>query len=166
LPWGLRALCGYDRELCAPVVSAFMRELSRSLKRRAKQAFGLASVKDAHTGAVCAVQRTDSALRLNVRLHVLALDGVYVRDAVSGSLRFEALAAPSQADVFEVAPNRRAHREALARERPKSRAPWRRARARALLGRAGPCRLLRGRGSGHRRERGTGGATRAQTDVW
>src|SRR5688572_5425812 len=80
-----------------------MRELSRSLKRRAKQAFGLASVKDAHTGAVCAVQRTDSALRLNVHLHVLALDGVYVRDAVSGALRFEALAAPSQADVFEVA---------------------------------------------------------------
>jgi hypothetical protein len=38
------------------------------------------SVADAHTGAVAAVQRTDGALRLNIHLHVLALDGVYVRD--------------------------------------------------------------------------------------
>jgi hypothetical protein len=103
LPWGLRALCGYDRELCAKVVNAFVQELSRSLKRRAKQELDLASVKAAHTGAVCAVQRTDSALRLNVHLHVLALDGVHVRDAERGTLRFEALDAPSQADVLEVA---------------------------------------------------------------
>jgi hypothetical protein len=103
LPWGLRALLGYDRELCAKVVSAFVRELLRSLKRRAKRELGLASVADAHTGAVCAVQRTDSALRLNVHLHVLALDGVYVRDTESGELVFEALAAPSQAEVLDVA---------------------------------------------------------------
>jgi hypothetical protein len=55
------------------VLSAFVQELSRSLKRRAKQELDLATVKAAHTGAVCAVQRTDSALRLNV----LALDGAY-----------------------------------------------------------------------------------------
>jgi hypothetical protein len=84
LPWGLRALLGYDRELCAEVVSAFVGELSRSLRRRAKRELGLASVQDAHTGAVCAVQRTDGALRLNVHLHVLALDGVHVRDRESG----------------------------------------------------------------------------------
>jgi hypothetical protein len=44
LPWGLRALLGYDRELCAEVVSAFVLELSRSLKRRGKHELGLASV--------------------------------------------------------------------------------------------------------------------------
>jgi hypothetical protein len=103
LPWGLRALLGYDRELCAGVVSAFVGELSRSLKRRAKRELDLRSVEDAHTGAVCAVQRTDSALRLNVHLHVLALDGVYVRDVESKRLVFEALGAPSRAQVLEVA---------------------------------------------------------------
>jgi hypothetical protein len=36
LPWGLRALLGYERELCAAVLSALVAELSRSLKWRAK----------------------------------------------------------------------------------------------------------------------------------
>jgi hypothetical protein len=42
-----------------------------------------------HTGAVSVVPRGDSALRLNVHLHVLVLDGVYVRDAAGklGSMR-------------------------------------------------------------------------------
>jgi hypothetical protein len=38
LPWGLRALLGYERKLCAEVVSAFVAELSRSLRFRAKHA--------------------------------------------------------------------------------------------------------------------------------
>jgi hypothetical protein len=74
--WGVRAVLGYDKRLCARTVSAFVAELSRSLRRRAKKHLGLASVAGAHTGAVAAIQRTDSALRLNVHLHVLALDGV------------------------------------------------------------------------------------------
>jgi hypothetical protein len=37
LPWGLRALLGYDSGLCAEVASAFVGELSRSLRWRAKQ---------------------------------------------------------------------------------------------------------------------------------
>ncbi len=81
LPWALRALLGYDRVLAALVVSAFAHELHRSLCKRAKAIVDLPSVADAHTGAIAALQRTDSALRLNVHFHVLALDGVYVRDA-------------------------------------------------------------------------------------
>jgi hypothetical protein len=69
LPWGLRALLGYDRVLCAEVVGAFVEELCRSLSRRAKRLFGLPTVADAKTGAVAAVQRTDGALRLNVHAH-------------------------------------------------------------------------------------------------
>ncbi len=72
-----------------------MGELCRSLKRRAKRQLGLASVAQAHTGAVCAVQRTDGALRLNVHLHVLSLDGVYVRDSESAALVFESSARPA-----------------------------------------------------------------------
>ncbi len=103
LPWGLRALAGYDRRLCALIASAFVGELSRSLKRRAKKELRLPSIADAHPGAVAAVQRTDGALRLNVHLHVLALDGVYVRHQGSGELRFHALLTPTRADVEDVA---------------------------------------------------------------
>ncbi len=38
LPFQLRYLLGYDRELCASVLNAFVKELSRSYRRRAKQA--------------------------------------------------------------------------------------------------------------------------------
>src|SRR6266536_2974704 len=41
LPWGLRALLGYDRRLCAQVVGAFAQELLRSLRQRAKRLLGL-----------------------------------------------------------------------------------------------------------------------------
>lgn len=100
---GLRALAGYDWRLCAQVASTFVGELTCSLKRRAKKELRLPSVADAHPGAVAAVQRTDGALRLNVHLHVLALDGVYVRDRPSGELRFHALLTPTRADVEDVA---------------------------------------------------------------
>jgi hypothetical protein len=101
-PWGVRSVLGYDRRLCAQAVSIFVGELSRSLKRRAKKLFGLVSVALAHTGAVAAVQRTDSALRLNTHLHVLGLDGVYVRDK-DGALVFHALPTPTRAEVADVA---------------------------------------------------------------
>ena len=61
------------------MVAAFAKELQRSLKWRAKALLGLGTVQEAFTGLVVAVQRSDSALRLNVHLYVLALDGVYVR---------------------------------------------------------------------------------------
>jgi len=92
LPWGLRALLGYDRVLCAQVIGAFAQELLRSLRQRAKRKLGLASVADAHTGAVAAMQRTDGAMRLNVHAHVLALDGVYVREGPGGRARFSSVA--------------------------------------------------------------------------
>jgi Putative transposase len=84
-------------------VSAFVSELSRSLRRRAKKLLGLARVTQTHTGAVAAIQRTDSALRLNVHVHVLALDGVYVRERADGPLTFHALPTPSAAQVADVA---------------------------------------------------------------
>jgi hypothetical protein len=57
----------------------------------------------AHTGSVLAVQRTDSALLLNVHFHLLGLDGVYIRDKDSCRLVFHALGTPSRAEVAEVA---------------------------------------------------------------
>ncbi len=66
---------------------------------------GLGSMAVAHTGAVVAVQRADSALRLNVHFHALVLDGVYVHqdDDPSAPLEFRELDTPSHADIAEVA---------------------------------------------------------------
>jgi hypothetical protein len=116
LPWGLRALLGYDRHLCSAVLTAFVTEMSASLRRRAKKLLGLRSVSDALTGAVAATQRTDSALRLNVHYHVLALDGVYVRDE-SGTLTFHALPTPTHEEVALVAARTAARVERLLQTR-------------------------------------------------
>jgi hypothetical protein len=103
LPWGLRVLLGYDRKLCAELLTAFVGEVSRLQKRRARYALGLRSVSRAHTGAVTVVQRGDSALRLNVHFHSLFPDGVYVRESPRGPLVLHALPPPSADDVEEVA---------------------------------------------------------------
>lgn len=72
-------------------------------QRRAKACLGLLSVRHALTGAVAAIQRTDSALRLNVHFHVLVLDGVYVRDATTRILDFHPLPTPTPEEVADVA---------------------------------------------------------------
>jgi hypothetical protein len=122
LPWGLRALLGYDRKLCAEVVSAFMAEVDRSLRWRAKRELGLASVAEAYTGSVVAVQRTDSALRLNVHFHALWLDGVYVHadNDPRSPLEFRELDTPTQADVAEVAARTAARIEKILRAHGRS----------------------------------------------
>jgi hypothetical protein len=103
LPYGLRYLLGYDRRLCAQVVTVFVKTVFRSLRTRAKHQLGLESVEQAHCGSVTAVQRADSALRLNVHLHCLVLDGVYVRDEMNGTLALHPLAEPTTEQVVSVA---------------------------------------------------------------
>jgi len=102
LPWRLRYPMGYDPRLCTDVLRVFVGALKRSLRWRAKRQLGLRSVDDAHVGAVTFVQRSDSALRLNVHFHTLALDGVYVRSE-AGALDFHRLGEPTRADVERVA---------------------------------------------------------------
>jgi hypothetical protein len=101
LPWALRVRLGYDRELCSEVLGIFVGEVSRSLRRRARERWGV-SPSEAKTGAVTFVQRFDSALRLNVHFHSLVLDGVYVQGE-AGALEFRELPAPTPDDVLEVA---------------------------------------------------------------
>jgi len=92
------------RRLCAAVVSAFVKELSRSLKRRVKSPLELRSVADAHTGCVVSIQRTAGALRPNVHMHVLGLGGAYVRDAEE-CLRLHALPQPTRVDRWQRGPS-------------------------------------------------------------
>jgi hypothetical protein len=79
LPWRLRTALAYDRRLCADVLDALVSALTRSLRRRAKKLLGLRSIEDALTGAVTFIQRSDSALRLNVHFHHLAMRSVRAR---------------------------------------------------------------------------------------
>jgi len=102
LPWRLRYLCGFDRVLCSEVLNAFVSEVMRALRFAAKRVLGLASVEQAHPGAVTFVQRFDSALRLNVHFHTLAIDGIYVEED-DGALAFHALPEPTAAEVHDVA---------------------------------------------------------------
>jgi hypothetical protein len=111
------------RKLCAEVVSAFVAELSRSLRRRAKHALALTSVSEALTGAVAAVSRTDSALRLNVHFHVLALDGVYLREDGDGPLAFYPLPTPTRSQVAEIARRTAERIERLLRKASRSLGP-------------------------------------------
>jgi len=101
-PWALRYRLGYDRKACSLFVRAFCRALSRSMQQRANQELGLASVTDAQWGAVTFIQRSDSALRLNPHLHVIGLDGVYVRDE-DGKLHFHELPPPDAQEVGRIA---------------------------------------------------------------
>jgi hypothetical protein len=102
LPWAVRKAAGYKRAFCTELIEAFTGVLSGELRRRAKRAFGLRSAGEAHGGLVVFVQRSDGALRLNVHLHVLALDGVYVRNA-DGTLEFRVLQPPTREEVHRVA---------------------------------------------------------------
>ena len=103
LPFELRTPLGYDRKLYADVINAFVSEVMRFYRFRAKHTLGLTSVSLAHPGAVTLVQRFDSALRSNVHAHTLALDGVYVLDAHGEQLEFHPLPSLSHEDVLSVA---------------------------------------------------------------
>ena len=47
-------------------------------------------------------QRFGGALNLNIHLHALVLDGVYIPDPTTGALRFRRLPPPSLDDLDEV----------------------------------------------------------------
>ena len=97
LPFPLRYRLAYDRELMTPILGAWARALSASLRRRARAAFGVATAK---CGAVTFVQRFGGALNLNVHFHTLALDGVYEVLPGAAGIRFRALPPPDTAEVL------------------------------------------------------------------
>lgn len=106
LPPPLRFLVAYDPELCTDVLGVFTREVFAWLQQTARRAYpDLPEDAELHGGAVTAIQRSDSAAKLNLHYHTIALDGVYVTapgDAAS-PLRFIATPAPTTADVSAVA---------------------------------------------------------------
>ncbi|MFQ5668804.1 MAG: transposase [Candidatus Binatia bacterium] len=73
LPYEARFWLAYDPKLLSGVRTIYLRALDTWMTQHARRN-GFA---DGRTGAVCFVQRFDSAIRLNVHFHVLMLDGVY-----------------------------------------------------------------------------------------
>jgi hypothetical protein len=77
LPYRLRYLLAWHHDLCRAVVGVFMRSVLGFQRRAAKRS----CVANGLGGGVAVVQRFGRALNLNVHVHALVLDGVFVTGA-------------------------------------------------------------------------------------
>jgi hypothetical protein len=106
LPHRLRYVLAWDHALCRAVSGVFVRAVLGFLRRRARQA----GVRGGRGGAVAIIQRFGAALNLNVHVHALVLDGVYVEDG--GILRFHESTPPTDEEMDRLlgTVDRRVHR--------------------------------------------------------
>jgi Putative transposase len=95
LPYALRYRLAYDASLVTDVLAIFTRTVFASLIRRARE-FG--AERKPQCGAVSFIQRFDSALRLNLHIHMLAFDGVYATDD-NDRPQFQVLLAPDDDEI-------------------------------------------------------------------
>ena len=102
LPKPLRFAIAYNPTLCSRIISIFVNEVFRWQKKKAKLEFDLDSVAHAHCGAATAIHRSSSALSLNIHFHSAVMDGVFVLDQVTDTLRFRALAPPTRDDLHDI----------------------------------------------------------------
>jgi hypothetical protein len=93
LPHRLRYVLAWDHALCRAVTGVFVRAVLGLLRRRARQQ----DAPDGRGGAVAIIQRFGAALNLNIHVHALVLDGVYVEDGVA--LRFHACDPPTDDEM-------------------------------------------------------------------
>ena len=96
LPPTVRMLCAFRPDALSLTIGAFIRTVFAFQRRRARHA-GLAA-ECGRCGAVTVVQRFGSACELNVHVHSIVLDGVYV-DEADGRLGFRPLPAPTTAEL-------------------------------------------------------------------
>lgn len=102
LPHPLRYLLAYNTAVLGEVITAFSAALLGWLRHRAKRELGLRSVRQACPGMFTWVQRFGSAVNLNVHLHTLAAEGVFVENA-GGEVKWYTLREPSSAEVAHIA---------------------------------------------------------------
>jgi hypothetical protein len=107
IPPPLRYLLAWDTELCAATARIFMRAVHRHLGRAAKREGIVRRAREAQFGAVCEVQRWGGSVNLNIHLHALVADGVFVAQPEpkpqSSAVSFRALPAPSHGELNAVA---------------------------------------------------------------
>ena len=99
LPHALRYRLAYDAKLVTGVLGVFTKTVFAFMMDRARE-FG--ATQRPQCGAVTFIQRFDSALALNVHLHMVCIDGVYAADEERHP-RFQVLLAPSNEDVRQLA---------------------------------------------------------------
>ena len=112
LPFELKVRLAYDGELCGAVCRAFVDFVLAWYRRR----LGARGIVGGRSGAVTAVQRVSSDLRLDPHFHTLALDGVFAEDA-GGQLSFHALPCLANDDVADLLQIARARILALLRRK-------------------------------------------------
>ncbi len=98
-PHDLRYRLAYDARLVTDVLSIFTKTIFAALIERARE-FG--AVRNAQCGAVSFIQRFDSALRLNLHIHSLVIDGVYAADG-GDNPQFQVLPAPGDEEIVRLA---------------------------------------------------------------
>lgn len=101
-PKPLRYLMAYNAAICRDITRVLSRVVLRYLKWLAKKFLKLKSVQFANPGALVVIQRFGSGLNLNVHLHALMTDGVYVLDD-QGRPIFWVLPEPSREDLDHLA---------------------------------------------------------------
>ena len=99
LPFALRYRLAFDAGKIAEVLRIFARAVFGSLKQRARDS----GILKGQCGAVTFIQRSGSALNLNVHFHMAVMDGVYASAGEGEAPRFYALRPPEQRDVAKVA---------------------------------------------------------------
>ena len=101
-PRPLRYLMAYSPAICRDITRILSRVVFRFLRRQAKTFLKLKSVQLAHPGLLVVIQRFGSGLNLNVHLHALGTDGVYVLDD-EGRPVFWALPEPTREELDQLA---------------------------------------------------------------
>jgi hypothetical protein len=94
LPFELRALAAFKPEVLRAMARLFVESIFGIYRTRARRD----GLMGGECGAVTFVQRFGGSLNLNVHMHVVVLDGVFVRDADHGIV-FHAAPPPTLADL-------------------------------------------------------------------
>ncbi len=94
LPPRVRYVLAWNHDLCRAVVAVYLRAVLGWVRRAARRR----GVPEGRSGAVAIVQRFGSALKLNVHIHAMVMDGVFVTDA-DGPVCFSAARHPRPPDL-------------------------------------------------------------------
>jgi hypothetical protein len=94
LPFELRALAAFKPEVLRAMARLFVEAIFNLYRARARRG----GLRGGECGAVTFVQRFGGSLNLNVHMHVVVLDGVFVRDRDHGVV-FRAAPPPTLAEL-------------------------------------------------------------------
>jgi hypothetical protein len=99
MPFPLRFPLAFDGKLLGQVLRIFTDTVTSWYRRRHRER----GLPDGETGAVTAIQRANSDLRLSPHFHTLFLDGLYGPDRDGKGLTFHPAPTPTQEEVEQLA---------------------------------------------------------------